>query len=110
MTSRQYYLTETRREFLKYTGTGIGALGLASALNNNLYAASNNESVSFLNPHFIPKAKNVIYIHLVGGPSHLELFDHKPELIKRDGQKCPDHMFKGKQLAFIRDHPTLLGT
>ena len=110
MTSRQYYLTETRREFLKYTGTGIGALGLASALNNNLYAASNNESVSFLNPHFVPKAKNVIYIHLVGGPSHLELFDHKPELIKRDGQKCPDHMFKGKQLAFIRDHPTLLGT
>ena len=110
MTSRQYYLTETRREFLKYTGTGIGALGLASALNNNLYAASNNESVSFLNPHFVPKAKNVIYIHLVGGPSHLELFDHKPELIKRDGQKCPDYMFKGKQLAFIRDHPTLLGT
>tara|TARA_B100001142_G_scaffold111548_1_gene113514 strand:+ start:2788 stop:4218 length:1431 start_codon:yes stop_codon:yes gene_type:complete len=110
VTSRQYYLTETRREFLKYTGTGIGALGLASALNNNLYAASNNESVSFLNPHFVPKAKNVIYIHLVGGPSHLELFDHKPELIKRDGQKCPDHMFKGKQLAFIRDHPTLLGT
>ena len=110
MTSRQYYLTETRREFLKYTGTGIGALGLASALNNNLYAASNNESVSFLNPHFVPKAKNVIYIHLVGGPSHLELFDHKPELIKRDGQKCPDHMFKGKQLAFIRDHPILLGT
>ena len=110
MTSRQYYLTETRREFLKYTGTGIGALGLASALNNNLYAASNNENVSFLNPHFVPKAKNVIYIHLVGGPSHLELFDHKPELIKRDGQKCPDHMFKGKQLAFIRDHPTLLGT
>ena len=110
MTSRQYNLTETRREILKYTGTGIGALGLASALNNNLYAASNNESVSFLNPHFVPKAKNVIYIHLVGGPSHLELFDHKPELIKRDGQKCPDHMFKGKQLAFIRDHPTLLGT
>ena len=110
MTSRQYYLTETRREFLKYTGTGIGALGLASALNNSLYAGSNNDSVSLINPHFVPKAKNVIYIHLVGGPSHLELFDHKPELIKRDGQKCPDHMFKGKQLAFIRDHPTLLGT
>ena len=110
MTPRQYYLKETRREFLKYTGTGIGALGLASALNNNLYAYSSENSVSSLKPHFLPKAKNVIYIHLVGGPSHLELFDHKPELIKRDGQKCPDHMFKGKQLAFIRDHPTLLGT
>ena len=111
MTSRQYYLKETRREFLKFTGTGIGALGLASALNNNnLYASPSADSLSFLTPHFLPKAKNVIYIHLVGGPSHLELFDHKPELIRRDGQKCPDHMFKGKQLAFIRDHPTLLGT
>ena len=111
MTSRQYYLKETRREFLKFTGTGIGALGLASALNNNnLYASPDTDSLSFLTPHFLPKAKNVIYIHLVGGPSHLELFDHKPELIRRDGQKCPDHMFKGKQLAFIRDHPTLLGT
>ena len=110
MTSRQYYLKETRREFLKFTGTGIGALGLASVLNNNLYASPSTDSLSFLTPHFLPKAKNVIYIHLVGGPSHLELFDHKPELIRRDGQKCPDHMFKGKQLAFIRDHPTLLGT
>ena len=110
MTPRQYYLKETRREFLKFTGTGIGALGLASALNNNLYASPSTDSLSFLTPHFSPKAKNVIYIHLVGGPSHLELFDHKPELIRRDGQKCPDHMFKGKQLAFIRDHPTLLGT
>ena len=111
MTPRQYYLKETRREFLKFTGTGIGALGLASALNNNnLYASPSTDSLSFLTPHFLPKAKNVIYIHLVGGPSHLELFDHKPELIRRDGQKCPDHMFKGKQLAFIRDHPTLLGT
>ena len=110
MTPLQYYLKETRREFLKFTGTGIGALGLASALNNNLYASPSTDSLSFLTPHFLPKAKNVIYIHLVGGPSHLELFDHKPELIRRDGQKCPDHMFKGKQLAFIRDHPTLLGT
>ena len=110
MTSRQYYLKETRREFLKFTGTGIGALGLASALNNNLNASPGTDSLSFIAPHFLPKAKNVIYIHLVGGPSHLELFDHKPELIRRDGQKCPDHMFKGKQLAFIRDHPTLLGT
>lgn len=111
MTSRQdYYLNETRREFLKHTGAGVGALGLASVLKNNLNAFSGGSPLSSVRPHFQPKAKNVIYIHLVGGPSHLELFDHKPELIKRDGQKCPDHMFKGKQLAFIREHPTLLGT
>ncbi|MDD9865450.1 MAG: DUF1501 domain-containing protein, partial [Verrucomicrobiales bacterium] len=111
MTPQQnYYLNETRREFLKHTGAGIGALGLASALDGNLFAAPSADPLSPRRPHRPAKAKNVIYIHLVGGPSHLELFDYKPELVKRDGEKCPDHMFKGKQLAFIREHPTLLGT
>jgi hypothetical protein len=95
---RQYYLTETRREFLKSAGAGIGAMALASVLKGEPRA------------HFKPRAKHVIYIHLVGAPSQLELFDAKPELVKRNGQKCPDHMFKGKQLAFIREHPVLLGT
>ncbi len=95
---RQYYLTETRREFLKSAGAGIGAMALASVLKGEPRA------------HFKPRAKHVIYIHLVGAPSQLELFDAKPELAKRNGQKCPDHMFKGKQLAFIREHPVLLGT
>ena len=110
----QHYLTESRREFLKHTGAGIGALGLASVLNDRLFAApapgGQGDPLVPGQPHFAPRAKNVIYIHLVGGPSHLELFDFKPELVKRSGEKCPDHMFKGKQLAFIREHPTLLGT
>jgi hypothetical protein len=46
----------------------------------------------------------------VGAPSHLDLFDHKPELQKRSGELCPDEFFVGKQLAFIREQPTLLGT
>jgi len=97
----QFYLTETRREFLKSTGAGIGAMALASVLKGETAACR---------PHFNPRAKHVIYIHLVGAPSQLELFDAKPELVKRNRQKCPDHMFKGKQLAFIREHPVLLGT
>jgi len=97
-----HYLTETRREFLKHTGAGIGAMALSSVLNGSDTAAQR--------PHHRPRAKHVIYIHLVGAPSQLDLFDYKPELIKRNGQKCPDHMFKGKQLAFIREHPVLLGT
>jgi len=115
MTPKQHYhLTESRREFLKHTGAGMGALGLASVLNDRIFAGptagvpANPFSPS--RPHFAPRAKNVIYIHLVGGPSHLELFDFKPELVRHNGEKCPDHMFNGKQLAFIRDHPTLLGT
>ena len=111
---QRYYLTESRREFLKHTGAGIGALGLASVFSDRLFAApaagGQGDPLIPGQPHFAPRAKNVIYIHLVGGPSHLELFDFKPELVKRSGEKCPDHMFKGKQLAFIREHPTLLGT
>ena len=111
MTPKQnYYLNETRREFLKHTGAGIGALGLASATNRNLFAAPGVDPLFPRKPHRPARSKNIIYIHLVGGPSHLELFDYKPELVKRNGEKCPDHMFKGKQLAFIREHPTLLGT
>jgi len=98
----QFFKTETRREFLKHSGAGIGAMALASVLNGAGTAAQR--------PHFQPRAKRVIYIHLVGAASQLDLFDYKPELVKRNGQKCPDHMFKGKRLAFIREHPVLLGT
>ena len=108
---QQYYLTESRREFLKQSGAGIGAMALASMFNEQLFAAPKATDPSApRKPHFTAKAEHVIYIHLVGGASQLELFDHKPELAKRSGDKCPDEMFKGKQLAFIRDHPTLLGT
>jgi len=111
---QQRYLAESRREFLKNTGVGIGALGLASVFNDRLFAAPSEpgrgDASAPLWPHVAPRAKNVIYIHLVGGPSQLDLFDSKPELTKRNGQKCPDDMFQGKQLAFIREHPTLLGS
>lgn len=102
--SQKYYVNESRREFLKSSGLGIGALGMGSVLNNNLFAAKNAQ------PHFRPTAKSIIYLHMVGAPSQLDLFSHKPELSKRNGQKCPDHMFKGKRLAFIRQHPLLLGS
>ncbi len=108
---QQYYLTESRREFLKQSGAGIGAMALASMFNDQLFATPKATDPSApRKPHFTAKAEHVIYIHLVGGASQLELFDHKPELTRRTGEKCPDEMFKGKQLAFIRDHPTLLGT
>ncbi|MBC8242888.1 MAG: DUF1501 domain-containing protein [Verrucomicrobia bacterium] len=111
---QRHTLTESRREFLKHTGVGIGALGLASVLDDRLIAAPGAGGVDDpllpTRPHFASRAKSVIYIHLVGGPSQLELFDPKPELARRNGEKCPAHMFQGKQLAFIREHPTLLGS
>src|SRR5436190_11645299 len=61
-------------------------------------------------PHFAAKAKRVIYLHMVGAPSHLDLFDAKPELVKRDGEPCPKEFIEGKRFAFIRGHPRLLGS
>lgn len=61
-------------------------------------------------PHFAPKAKRVIYLHLTGSPPHLDLYDYKPELVKRDGQACPDEYLAGKRFAFTSGTPKLLGT
>jgi hypothetical protein len=61
-------------------------------------------------PHFAPRAKHVIYLHMVGAPSQLDLFDFKPELVKHDGELCPKEFIEGKRFAFLRGHPKLLGT
>ena len=60
-------------------------------------------------PHFAPKVRSVIYLHMAGAPSQLELFDYKPELIKLNGQDCPESFLEGKRFAFIRGIPKLLG-
>jgi uncharacterized protein (DUF1501 family) len=61
-------------------------------------------------PHHAAKAKRVIYLHMIGAPSHLDLFDHKPELKKRDGQECPEDLLKGRRFAFIGGKMTLAGS
>ena len=73
----------TRRHFLKNTGLGLGAMALASL------EAKANEPLAPRPPHFAGKAKNVIYLHMAGSPPHLDLFDYKPELVRRNGQNCP---------------------
>ena len=101
----QFLRTLTRRQLFQRVGLGVGGFALANLLKNDLSGAPKNPF-----SHFAPKAENVIYFHLVGAPSHLDLFDYKPELQKRSGELCPKEMFEGKQLAFIRSRPTLLGT
>ena len=61
-------------------------------------------------PHFAPKAKRVIYLHMAGSPSQLELFDYKPELVKLDGKECPKEFLAGKQFAFIQGVPRMLSS
>lgn len=112
----------TRRHFLQECRTGLGMMGLGSLLGSCDWLGSKSipsaNAVSFdpvnpmapRTPHFTPKAKSVIYLHMAGAPSQLELFDYKPELQKLDGQECPASFLQGKKFAFIRGVPKLLGT
>ncbi len=102
----------TRRHFLGKTAHGLGAIALASLLKNNLPAAVHTPSDPLVPraPHFTGRARQVIHLHLTGSPPHLDLFDYKPELVKRDGQDCPDAFLKGKRFAFTSGTPKLLGT
>lgn len=94
---------QTRRQFLQKCNVGLGAIA-ATALLPECMLASGPESSRSLG-----KAKNVIYIHLAGSPSQLELFDYKPELEKNDLKPCPDELLKDQNFAFIKGHPKLLG-
>ncbi len=99
----------TRRRFLQQCGTGMGALALGSLLNEKLLAADSGLP-TLGKPHFAPKAKNIIYLFQSGGPSHLDLFDPKPELQKRDGQKVPEELVKNIRLAQIGKDAKLLAS
>jgi hypothetical protein len=73
----------SRREFLWQAGGGLGGIALASLLQSDgLLAAESNSRL----PHFRPRAKRVVQMFMAGGASHIDLFDFKPELIKRHGQ------------------------
>ena len=96
---------QTRRHFLQGC-----QLGLASMYLGSLRAASSDHSLARKQPHYPSKAKSVIYLHMAGGPSQLELFDPKPELQKHSGADCPQHLLEGKRFAFIKGVPQMLGT
>jgi hypothetical protein len=108
---QEHILNLTRRQLLGRSCVGIGSAALASMLCGDLSAAKKaDDPLAPKKPHFSPRAKNVIFLHMVGAPSQLELFDHKPYLVKNDGKKMPDELWKGLRLAFVRDQPNLLGT
>ena len=101
----------TRRHFLKHCGMGLGTGALAQLLTPEAFAlkAPRNPLLP-RDPHYSPKAKRVIYVHLTGSPPHLDLWDYKPELVKRTDQDCPDEFVKGKMFAFTSGTPKLMGT
>ena len=100
-----------RRWFLGECGVGLAGIA-ASALAAGEARAHAPQSANPLaprQPHFPAKAKRVIYMFQAGAPSHLELFDNKPELTKRNGQLPPPELLKGYRAAFINPNSALLG-
>ena len=104
--------SSTRRHFLKRSAHGIGSAALAALMGRDLprLAAKTLDPLAPRGPHFTPRAKRVIYLHLTGSPPHLDLYDYKPALVKRNGQDCPDAFLKGKRFAFTSGVPKLMGT
>lgn len=93
----------TRRGFLQNSGIGFGGIALASLLQQE-------SSAGTFAPHMMPRAKHVIYLHMIGAPSQLDLFEPKPELVKRHNQPCPAEVTKDRDFAFIGKTSTLAGS
>ncbi len=87
----------SRRDFFKQSAMGIGGMALGSLLNPvNAFGQGAPDPLNGIlgQPHFPGKAKRVIYLFMSGGPSQIESFDYKPELIKRVGQEIPESLQK----------------
>jgi len=94
-----------RRRFLSRSGAGLGSLALGSLLQRDLLG-----DVPPALRALAPKARSVIFFHMTGAPSQLDLFDEKPVLRKYDRQPAPESLFEGKRFSFLRGHPKLLGS
>ena len=104
---------QTRRTFLRRAGQfSLGAIAMETLLDARADVAPTDPArpLAPRSPHFTPKAKRVIYLHMSGAPPHLDIFDYKPELVKRNGQDCPDQFLKGRRFAFTSGVPKLMGT
>src|SRR3954447_24974730 len=100
----------TRRWFFQQCGVGLGTIALGQLFAQTGWAtAANTNPLAPKQPHFKPRAKRVIYLFQAGGPSHLELFDNKPELTKWDTKLPPAELLKGYRSAFITPNSALLG-
>ena len=114
MKDEQLLKAITRRHFFRQTGGGIGTIALAALLNEKLFAMTPGSPapnpLSLKPPHFVPKAKSIIYLFMAGAPTQLDLFDSKPMLNKFDGKPIPEEIVKGERFAFIKGVPKLLGS
>lgn len=101
--NEQRLAMQTRRHFLRDCSAGLGACWLASQATGAEVTHQQGKT------HFPPKVKRVIFLHMIGAPSQLELFDYRPDLKKYDGKECPKEYLEGERFAFIQGTPQMLG-
>src|SRR5579872_5454913 len=89
MRSEHFVPSRSRREFLMRSCGGLGALAVSAMLQENAQAAAPIDPLAPKKPDHPPTAKSVIFLFMEGGPSHLDIFDPKPELDKLAGQPMP---------------------
>lgn len=92
----------TRRHFFRKSGLGFGAIALQSLLARDGQTAPTDFRIP-------ARARSVIYLHMAGSPSQLELFEDKPALARFHGKECPQEYLEGKRFAFIKGTPKMLG-
>src|SRR5437660_1987084 len=97
----------TRRDILARAGHGFGSIALGSLLRDSAQAKARVNPLAAKPPNFAPKAKSVIFLFMVGGPSHIDTFDPKPALKKYEGQKLPDSYGKVVRQFTAGDTPLL---
>ncbi len=105
----------TRRQFFGRCAVGLAPVALASLLADDSTvrgaALEADTPLAAKRPHFAPRAKRVIFLHMIGGPSQLDLFDPKPTLTERDGEPLPESLLKGIKFAQIQDkQPRLMSS
>ena len=91
MNKQNNFCGRTRREFIWQSGAGFGSVALSSMLGDDGFfdttaAASGESHTANKKPHFAPKATSVIFLFMYGGPSHIDTFDYKPNMIGMDGK------------------------
>ena len=99
---KEVILNETRRQFFEKGAKGIAGIALANLLSENSWATSDNPDVlgglSYL-PHFAPKAKRCIYLHMMGGPPQMDLLDYKPKMKDWYDRDLPESVRRGQRLT-----------
>src|SRR3954465_15301673 len=100
-----FALLQTRRQFFRSAGLSMGALAFNQLLGSNGLAADAKNYGSAVHPalpglpHIPPRAKRMIYLHMNGGPSQLDLFDYKPQLQQHFDQELPDSIRNGQRIT-----------